>query len=140
MHKELTRLSWNREVPSLPHLTVPLAGPQRVLLSRSGEHRDMTGKIWELSETPTPVHNKPIQVISSPSSLGSCPPSGNRRTGELSPGRSWSRNVHVQSSLVLLLLLGLTGGTGSGLAWGVQHQAVCTSPGRSSVPSKDNEV
>lgn len=105
------------------------------------EHRDMTGKIWELSlETPTPVYDKPIRVISSPSSLGSCPPLGNRRTEELSLGRSWSHNVRVQSSLVPLLLPGLTGETGSGLALGVQHQAVCTSPGRSSVPSKDRRA
>lgn len=106
-----------------------------------GAARDVTGKIWEISlEIPILVHDKPIRVNSSPSSLGSCPPLGNRRTEELSLGRSWSRNVHVQSLLVLLLLLGLTEGTGSGLALGVQHQAVCTTPGRSSVPSKDNRA
>lgn len=98
--------------------------------------------IWELSlEThPPPVYDKPIRVNSSPSSLGSCPPLGSRRTEELSLGRSWSHNARVQSSLVLLLLPGLTEGTGSDLALGVQHQAVCTSPGRSSVPGKDNWV
>lgn len=76
------------------------------------------------------------RVISSPSSLMSCPSSDDRRTVELSLERSCSHNVHFQSSLVLLLLLGLTEETESDLALEVQCQAVCTTPGRSSVPNR----
>ena len=99
------------------------------------------GTVWELSgDTPTLVCDRLIRVISSPSSLMSCLSSDDGRTVELSLGRSCSHSVHFQSSLVPLLLPGLTEETESDLALGVQCQAVCTSPGRSSVPNKDKRV
>lgn len=85
-------------------------------------------------ERPPSVCDRALRVICSPSSLMSCPSSDGRRTSELSLGRGCSRNVHFRSPLVLLLPLGLTEGTESDLALGVQCQAVCTSPRRSSVP------
>lgn len=91
-------------------------------------------------ERPPPVCDRALRVICSPSSLMSCPSSDGRRTSELSLGRGCSRNVHFRSPLVLLLPLGLTEETESDLALGVQCQAVCTSPRRSSVPNKDNQV
>lgn len=130
-------------MPSLPQTTVHLADPQRVPLirSRRGDHRDPMGTVWELSwDTPTLVYERPVTVVYLPSSLMSCPSSDYRRTVELSLGRSCSHNVHFQSSLVPLLLPGLTEETESDLALGVQCQAVCTSPGRSSVPNKDKQV
>lgn len=121
-------------------LQCPAAGPH--FLPRTGSTRAQhTQSRREPSrERPPSVCDRALRVICSPSSLMSCPSSDGRRTSELSLGRGCSRNVHFRSPLVLLLPLGLTEGTESDLALGVQCQAVCTSPRRSSVPNKDNQV
>lgn len=87
-----------------------------------------------------PVHDRILRVSSSPSSLMSSPSSNDGKTVELFLGRRHSHNVLLQSSLVLLLPLGSAEETESNLALGAQHQSVCTTPGRSSVPNKENQV
>lgn len=87
-----------------------------------------------------PVPDRILRVISSPSSLMSSPSSNDGKTVELFLGRRHSHNVLLQSSLVLLLPLGSAEETESNLALGAQHQSVCTTPGRSSVPNKENQV
>lgn len=89
---------------------------------------------------PAPVHDRTLRVISSPSSLMSSHSSNDGKTAELFFGRGHSHNVLFQSSLVLLLPLGSAEERESHLALGGQHQAVCTTPGRSSVPNKENQV
>lgn len=119
-------------VPSTPPNFLPRMGSTRAQHTQSRREPSR--------ERPPSVCDRALRVICSPSSLMSCPSSDGRRTSELSLGRGCSRNVHFRSPLVLLLPLGLTEGTESDLALGVQCQAVCTSPRRSSVPNKDNQV